>query len=416
MMTMEEKKIAKVTIWSRTFVLMMVCSMCMSLSQFIVNPLISTYAAFLGAGSALVGLLTGLYYGVSVLLRPFSGPAIVFLDKKKVLLFSYGMGLIVNACYAAFSSIPMFIVARALHGVQFSLMGSIAITIAGDSLPKEKMGSGLGIYSLGGAIATAIGPAVGITLRSWGESRFGEAGGFKSMFYAAVIFSAIATIPCLFIQPKKHSKEEIAASGAWYKNIVAAPSVPSATCNLFFAMAYSLFSAYMIPYAAERGFSGISVFFTIYAVGLLVSRPASGKLTDRFGAVTVLYLAGVIFALAFVVLWRASSIGWVYFSAVLAALGYGGANPAFHTICLQSMPGARRGVASNTNFFGIDSGQFLGPTIGGFVISRLINTGHAYSLMYLLCGTIPLALALLVLTLSKDYIVKRLADVAEKDN
>ena len=413
---MEENRPAKVTIWSRTFVLMMVCSMCMSLSLFIVNPLISTYAAFLGAGSSLVGLLTGLYYGVSVLLRPFSGPAIVFLDKKKVLLFSYGMGLIVNTCYAAFNSIPMFILARILHGVQFSVMGSIAITIAGDSLPKEKMGSGLGIYSLGGAVATAIGPAIGIMLRSWGDSRFGEVGGYKSMFYAAVIFAAIATVPCFFIQPKKRTKDEIAGAGAWYKNIVAAPSVPPAVCNLCFAMAYSLFSAYMIPYASEKGFAGISVFFTIYAVGLLVSRPASGKLTDKYGAITVLYLSGVIFALAFIMLWRAESVSWVYVSAVLAALGYGGANPAFHTITLQSMPGARRGVASNTNFFGIDSGQFLGPTIGGFVIAGFAGTGRSYSLMYLLCGTIPLALALLLITLAKNYMRRRLAEVAAMDD
>lgn len=407
---MKENKAVNITIWSRTFICMMVCSMCMGLSQFIVNPLMSTYASFLGAGTTLVGLLTGLYFGVSVLLRPFSGPAIVFFNKKAVLIFSFVMGVIVNFCYASFNNIPIFVVARVLHGVQFSVMGSIAMTIAGDSLPKQKMGSGLGIYSIGGAISTAIGPAIGIALRNFGETRFGEAGGYKVMFYAAVFFSAIALIPCFLVRTKVRTKEEIAGTGAWYKNIIAMPSVPSAVCNLFFAMAFSLFSAYMIPYAGEKKFAGISVFFTIYAMGLLISRPLAGKLTDRFGPVAVIYPAGVIFALSFVVIWFAKGIGWIYAGAALAALGFGGAYPAFQTICMQSMPGVKRGVASNTNFFGVDLGQFLGPTIGGFIIAQFMHTGMAYSFMYLICGTIPLIFAMLVLTFSKKYIKRRLAE------
>ena len=411
---MNKVKAPEITIWSRTFICMMCCSTCTSLSQSIANPFVSTYTAFLGAGTTFVGFLTGLYFGVSVLLRPFSGPAIVFIDKKKILFFVFITATAVNLCYATFNNIPMFVMARILQGAQFSVAGSISITIASDSLPKEKLGTGLGIYGLGAAVSTAIGPAIGVALRSWGEAQFGQVGGFKCIFYAAALFPALALIPCALTQPKVRTKEELADSGKWYKNILALKCVPSATCNLLFAMSFSLFNAYMIPYAAERGFVGISVYFTIYSLGLLLSRPISGRLTDKIGAVRVLYISGCIFLFAFIIVSRANDIRWVYFAAVFSSLGYGGANPAFQTICMQSIPGARRGVASNTNYLGIDSGQFLGPLIGGFIISGFMHTGRAYSIMYLF-AVVPVVCGLVVLTFTRKYIMRNLADAAAND-
>jgi len=402
----------KTTIWNRTFVSVMICQLFIGLSQSMVNPLVSSYAAFLGAGVRLVGLLTGLYFGVSVALRPAAGPALVRLDKKMLLIFIFGMGILVNLMYAAFDSIPLFIAARALHGVQFSLVGSLLITIAGDSLPKDKLGSGLGIFGLGNALSTALGPSIGLAIKAWGESSFGEGGGYKAMFFAASAVMVFALIPCLLTNPRKNTKEEIAAAGAWYKNIIALPSIPSAVCNMFFAMSFSLFNAYMVPYAAEKGFAGISMFFTIYAMGLLVSRPISGRLTDKYGPTALIYPGALFLILGFILLWRAQSITMVYISAIMASIGYGASYPAFQTACLQSMPALRRGVASNTNYLGVDFGLFIGPALGGLVISHYMSTGHAYSTLYLL-GALPIVCAVILLTVFKGYIERRLKEVAE---
>jgi MFS family permease len=57
---------------------------------------------------------------------------------------------------------------RFFHGVQYSIMGSLCLVIAGDSLPYEKMASGMGIYGVGGSIMTAIGPSLGIWLQAFG--------------------------------------------------------------------------------------------------------------------------------------------------------------------------------------------------------------------------------------------------------
>lgn len=400
------------TVWNRTFICAMLCQLFIGLSQYIVNPLVSSYAAYLGAGPKLVGLLTGLYFGVSLLLRPVTGPALVRLDKKILLFFVFGMGIIVNFLYATFDSIPMFIAVRVLHGVQFGLVGSLLITIAGDSLPKEKMGSGLGLFGIGNALSMTLGPTIGLAIRSWGSVNYGEGGGYRAIFYTAAGIMVFSLIPCFLARPKKCSKEEIAAAGAWYKNIIALPSIPCALCNMFFSIAYSLLNAYMVPYSVERGFSGISMFFTIYALVLLVSRPVSGRLTDKFGPTAIIYPGAALLVVGFLLIWRAQSMTAVYIAAVISSLGYGSAYPAFQSACLQSMPPVRRGVASNTNYVFVDLGLFIGPTLGGLVISHYLETGHAYSTLYLY-GIIPLILAVVVLTVFRKYIKCRLKEVAD---
>jgi Arabinose efflux permease len=381
------------------------------MSQSITNTLVSSYAAILGAGAMLIGLLTGLYFGIAVAMRPFAGPAVVRLDKKKLLIFANSLGILVNFLYGAFNNIPLFIVARVLHGIQFSIIGSLIITIAGDSLPKEKLGSGLGIFGMANVIPTAIGSTVGLAIRTWGTEHFGALGGYKAIFYVATIFMVFSLIPSFFIEPVKRTKEELASTGPWYKNIIALPTVTPSICNMLLAIASALFSAYLVPYAIEKGFVGISLYFTFNAAAVLVSRPFFGKLVDKYGGSIVFIPCVVIFMVAFIMIFMAQSITMVYAAGIVAGLGYGGAFPSIQAVCLQTMPSIKRGVASNTNFLGMDLGMFLGPTLGGMVITKFLYTGRAYSILYL-TALIPLALSIVVMLIFKKSIENRIKEVS----
>ena len=60
---------------------------------------------------------------------------------------------------------------------------------------------------------------------------------------------------------------------------------------------------------------------------------------------------------------------------------------------MSSVPKERSGVASNTNYFGLDFGYFIGPTLGSMVAAQT-----SYSTMYLM-ALLPLALAVLIFLL-----------------
>ena len=62
---------------------------------------------------------------------------------------------------------------------------------------------------------------------------------------------------------------------------------------------------------------------------------------------------------------------------------------------MASVPTEKGGVASNTNYFGLDAGYFIGPTLGGLVYAA---TG-SYHTMFLM-GIIPVVIGLIVFTVT----------------
>jgi MFS family permease len=380
-------------------------------SQFIVNPLVAAFAGFLGASQVMIGVVAGLYFGVAFAARPFSGPAITKLNKKHIMLFAYTMGMIVNIGYALSGGIPLFVVSRILHGIQFAFIGSLNMTLASDSLPPEKMGAGLGLFGVGGATATAIAPSIGIALRSWGEKAFNSLGaGYTVVFLVAASCMLLSLIPCAIMPYKHGSKEELSKLGVWYKNIFAKEALMPAIVIMFYSLAQILYTTYMEPYAKELGIKNIGLFFTVYAFVLLATRPLCGRLVDKYGIPKVLIPGTVIFALSFLVVGLGRSLPLMLVGAALASLGFGSAQPAIQIMCMKSVNPIRRGVASNTNYFGIDLGYFIGPTLGGVVIAHT-----DYSTLYIL-GMVPVFLAMAVFLIGlKPFNEKVMAKLDESD-
>ena len=386
---METKK--RTTIWNRGYTCAFLANLLLCFSQNTVNPLISTYATWLGAGAVLVGTISGLYFGVAFAARPISGPAITILDKKKLMIATYALGFLTNIGYAMAGSVPVFIAARVVHGLQFAFVGSLNLTIASDNLPREKLGSGIGIFGIGGALATAIGPSIGIAVRDMAENHWGERAGYTAVFLMGALFMLLGVIPCAMLPLIKQSKEERAALGKWYKNILAVETIPASILLGLISLSNILYSTYMVPYAEELGIENIGLFFTVYAIFLLGARPLFGKLSDRVGMDKVMYPSLIIFALSFVAVGFGRSMGWMLVGAVLEALGYGALNPTIQTLCIRTVEAERRGVASNTQYFGMDLGYFVGPMIGG-----MLYKSGTYSTMYLYGGIVPLAVAFII--------------------
>ena len=374
-------------IWNKNFVCVFLSQIGSSLSHFAVNTLVSTYATHLGASSVIMGLLTSMFFGISLAMRPIVGPVTTKVNKRYLLIFVNALGGIVNIGYALFHNIPMFVFFRVLHGVQYSLVGSLNMTIAGESLPEEKLASGMGIFGVGSAVSTAIGPSVGVWLKEYGTKLSGVDLGFTLVFGFAAVVLLLAVIPSAILRTQEFSREQIAQTGAWYKNIISVHALPCSIVMTFLIISYALFNAYMVPFGAERGISGISIFFTVQALVMIAVRPISGSLTDRMGFAKICLPTILVFAASFPVLGMSRTLPMVLVSAALSALGYASAQPALQAMCVQSEPPVRRAVATNTFYVGLDLGFFLGPLLGSLVVDR-----SSYANMYTLAA-IPALLA-----------------------
>jgi MFS family permease len=399
----------KVTIWNRNFTCVIIANLLHCLAHFSVNPLVASYTRHLGQDAVMMGLLTGMFFGISLAMRPVAGPVTTKIDKRKLMIMVFALGGIVNLGYAIFHSLPMFVLFRFLTGVQYSLVGSLIMTLAGDNLPRGKLASGMGIYGLGGAIGMAMGPTIGINLLKLGTNIMSESAGYTMVFlFAAIIFS-LAVIPSFILQPDKKTKEDILSTGVWYKNIASVHAIPTTIVMFFLVIAYSLYNTYMVEFAREQGIAGISSFYTVLALVLIISRPMSGWLTDKFGIAKILFPALILFAISFIIVGFSSSIGTILAGAVIAAIGYGSSQPALLSMCIQSVTPLKRSVASNTIYMGIDLGFFLGPLFGSMVY-EMFN----YSDMFK-SGFVPVFIAVIcfILMLPVYYRRRKELEVAE---
>jgi MFS family permease len=85
-----------VTIWNRNFICILLISFILAISHFAINPLIASYALHLGASAHIMGLLTGLFFGVAFSMRPVSGPVLTKFDKRKLMILVFFIGGVAN--------------------------------------------------------------------------------------------------------------------------------------------------------------------------------------------------------------------------------------------------------------------------------------------------------------------------------
>ena len=391
------------TIWNKNFICIMIANALMCFGHFTVNPHVASYTKYLGASDQLTGFLAGMFFGIAFAIRPISGPMVTKMDKRLLLLLTFLCGFIAILGYALFPSITAFAIFRFLNGVEYSFLGTIVMTLASDSLPREKMASGMGIYTIGAAVATAVSPSIGGALLSFGKGLKDEGFGFTILFLYSAATLLLAMIPAAMLKSDKKSKEDVEGTGAWYKNIITIHAIPIGIVLLMIQAAYSLYNTYIIEFGKEQGIIGISVFFTVLAAALAVSRPMSGVLTDKLGVQKVIFPGMVIFGLSFLIVGSGTALWVILVGAALAAIGFGSTQAPLIAMSMQTVEPLKRGVASNTIYMGIDLGLFLGPLFGGFVYVQL-----NYASMYK-TAVVPVVLSIIGFSISLPLYKKRRA-------
>lgn len=154
-------------------------------------------------------------------------------------------------------------------------------------------------------------------------------------------------------------------------------TIPFAMTLFFEAMAYGAVWSFIVLVGQIRGIPNIAMFFTIYTVIAMVTRPFVTRLYDRIGLPKLLWIEALIMAAAVMCLAFAYTETMVYLASVLFALGQGSLWPSCQAECVRDLPLEETALAANTLSVGADSGMFVGPLICGFILEHAGLTPHA---------------------------------------
>lgn len=378
----------KETIWSAPYVALMTTNFFQSMAAFMTNTTLPLYLDALGAATSTVGVVVGAFAITALLVRPFAGPAFDSFSRKRLLLVAQTLIGVSLIGYGVAESIPVLFGVRLVHGIGIGCSGPLAMSLVSEFLPVSRLASGISIYALAQSFAQVIGPAVGLWIA--------EAIGFSNAYFLSAASVIVAMVGVFFVkEPQRERPPYRLALGRMF----AREAVPKAIVLCLFSVSFAGLISYLVLYGSLLGIEGMGVYFIVYALCLVGTRPLFGKLADRFGSAQVLVVGVMFFAASYLMLWRVRDFAGMIAVAVVGSAGFGACAPLVQSMALASVPVERRGAASNTAFTGMDVGMLLGPVVAGFVIEALVPVAGsvvgAYSLMWLVM-LVPLAIAFVV--------------------
>ena len=360
-------------LWSPAFINYGVSSGIFYMTQYVLVaalPIILT--AELG-GTALDAGLAMTYFQIgTILCRPFAGRLIDGLDKRIILLISSVLFFIIMGLFNLTTSLQTIFVLRGLHGAIFALGTTVMSALAVVVLPASRKGEGINMFAVFSNIAMVLGPAVGLyALQAYGSS---------ALYIFLTIMTALAFILGNVIRlPKELAKSKQKSSKGWsISQFIEKRSLPWALMGLFIGFTYSGVLVF-IPIELNSMGAGVwgSVFFALFALMIIISRPLVGKVYARYGSRYVIYPGVGLFIVGLAILGVVSTPVGIICTAPLLGLGYGAAQPAFQALAVQSAPIERAGVSTATYFLALDIAVGAGSVILA-LIANALGYQHLY--------------------------------------
>lgn len=376
-------------LWTKNFIVVSSINFLIILMFYLLIVTIAEYAvAQFGASTSTAGLVASIFIIGILVGRLMSGRIMLSIGNKKTLFMGLTFLAVMTLCYFIAGTLPLLMVIRLLHGIAVGIVSTATGTIIAQTIPSSRRGEGIGYFSMSIVLASAIGPFIGMVLTQSFESY-----NVIFIFNTVLVVICIATAflvkidECIQKTPSKADTKP----GFSIKNYIEPRSVPISFIALLIGFSYSGVMSFLSFYSKEINLvEAGSLFFLIYAIAILFSRPFTGPLMDRRGANIVIYPALVLFALGMLLFSQASTSFIFLFAACIIGLGYGNFTSIAQTVAIKGVETQRLGLATTTYFVLYDLGLGVGPFLLGFLVPTI-----GYRNVFL--GTIPVIIISIIL-------------------
>ncbi|WP_122897704.1 MFS transporter [Acinetobacter sp. B51(2017)] len=386
-------------LWTRNFILVSAINFFLVMVFYLLVIVIVGYTvAELGASTAAAGLISGLFIVGTLVGRLIVGQVLLHFGRKTTMLIGLIGFFLLSLLYFVPMGVSGLLVVRFMHGFMMGIASTVLGTIIAQILPPSRRGEGIGYYSMSSTLGTAIGPFLAI----WMMLHLG----YQAIFALSSGFALLCLLVGCFLQvpdaitAAKNSTISNDEPNDFISKVMEKKAIPIGVVILLVSTCYSGVLSYINFYAKEINLvETASVFFLMYAVAILISRPFTGPLMDRRGENVIMYPAFISMALGLLILSQVESGRGLLISAALLGLGYGNIQSVCQTIAIKSTHLARMGFATSTFFIFLDAGLGFGPYFLGLALNHI-----AYSQLYLYSAIASLAAIVLYYVLHARHV------------
>ncbi len=328
-------------------------------SAFQLLPVIPFRILQLGGSKAQAGWFLSVYTFASAFSAPVMGTVADHIGRKRMLMLASVLFIVFSILYGFVTHIGLLLLIGLVHGSSWSGLISSASAIMSDFIPESRRNEGLAYWGLAGNAAIALSPMVGLLVFEHGWLALcGE-----MVVLSIVMLFWSSRLPIFdanvggAILPPLHD--------AWDWGVIRA-SLSMAVL----AFGYGGITSYVAILSGERGIHPKSLYFTVFAISVVLIRVLTSRLGDRFGPKRMLYPAYGCIPIAFAVLAVAHTRWQMVVSAVLFGAGFGAAWPAFGSFILNVTDSRRRGRTFGSIVWAFDTGIGIGSLVLGAIGQR----------------------------------------------
>ena len=354
-----------------------------SFGAHIVAVNLPSYAAQVGVGVAMIGLLIAAYDAAEVVAKPVFGAIADRRGMKQTMLVGLALFIIASLAYLWVDP-RLLLLIRFLQGVGAAALSAVSLALVG-AYAVEQRGRAYGIYNGIKGAGYVVSPIIGgaIVLRA----------DFAMIFLAAAAIGALAFLLSLFLpKPKIDIKpgledddDGIGLAGllAVFRQSTLWPWYMVTVVNMFFVGILFGFLPVRV-YALGYGPFINGIILTAVSASYLLIQPLAGAIADRVNpALTIrvgLFLAGAcVILIPFVTSW------YLFVVAILAGFGVGTVWTNTDALVSQQARAGKLGTTMGVAGTFKEIGDMLGPLLIG-----VVSQAFGLTVGFVTCGVLGL--------------------------
>jgi MFS family permease len=320
----------------------------------------------LGGSTFASGLFLGLLTYASATSAPLTGAIADRIGQRLTLIVASGVILLCAIAYGITARYQVMLALVVAHGVFWSALLSASAAYLTNLLPERRRAEGIAYWGLSSVAAIAVAPPAAFWIMQHGGWRW-------ICISCGALNVAMGAIAVGLPGDGRHERElrqPFAAAGSPPRRLIEWRVLALSLTLFLYSFGYGAITSFSAMFADAIGVAPKSIYLTLLAVVILLTRPLSGRLADRVGYRRVFVPCLALIAVGLSLLAHASSLAWLAASAIIFGVGFGTAYPVFVAYVMRDVHAARRGAAFGAILAAFDTGIGTGSSSSGWLIEQ----------------------------------------------
>jgi MFS family permease len=343
-------------ILTRDFILCFFAYFAFSSVFTILIPTLPIYLSRSGSNEVEIGVLIGSFAVSSLVLRPFVGKALLRVPEKTFMTAGTLLYVFTSIAYLLISPFWPFLIARVFQGIGYAFFTTASITLVANISSEVHRGQSFGYFYLAYNVSNALAPPLGMYLIN--------NVGFTFLFLVCMGLSLCS----LFITNRlgKRQVTLLEKSPVEESFLLSRKALPPSIIGFFTFFIWGALATFFPLYALNRGVANPGLFFTTYAIMMILCRALCGKILDLYSKERIIPLCITPYIISMAILAFSDTLPMFILVAMIYGIGPAFLTPALTTYALNR--GGSPGPAMGTFQTMTDLGMTLGPVIMGIII------------------------------------------------